>query len=100
MPPYTSNIQVLNGTNDITSIVEFDNTFNIQACLTKEKGTFTFNIKIPKAPTLPANMPVIGDEIYVKYTINSNTVLIFGGTLVTSEPIVSGGVLLLYQMTA
>ena len=45
-------------------------------------------------------MPAIGDTIYVNYTINGNTELIFGGTLVTSEPIVTGGVLLLYQMTA
>jgi hypothetical protein len=97
---YTSSIQVLDGTNDITSIIEFDNTFNIQSVLTKEKGQFTFNVKAPKAPTLPTNMPQIGDEIYVNYTINANTQLIFGGTVVTVEPIVSGGVLLLYQITA
>jgi hypothetical protein len=97
---YTSSIQVLNGTNDITSIVEFDGTFNIQAVLTKEKGQFTFSVKAPQAPTLPANMPTIGDEIFVNYTINGNKQLIFGGTLVTMEPIVSGGVLLYYQFTA
>jgi hypothetical protein len=45
-------------------------------------------------------MPQIGDEISVYYTIGANTQLIFGGTLVTMEPIVSGGVVLLYQMTA
>jgi len=100
MPAYTSSIQVLNGTHDITSMCEFDSTFNVQAVLTKEKGQFCWNIKVPAAPTLPANFPVIGDTIYVNYTINENTVLIFGGTLVTSEPIVSGGVVLLYQMTA
>src|SRR3984957_21125283 len=100
MPAYTSSIQVLCGSEDITSIVEFDSTFNIQAVLTKEKGQFTFNIKAPQAPTLPANMPQIGDEIYVNYTINGNKVLLFGGTLVTSEPIVKGGVLLYYQFTA
>src|SRR5580704_4329251 len=100
MPPYTSAIQILDGTNDITSIIEFDSTFNIQAVLTKEKGQFQFNIKAPKAPTLPTHMPQIGDEIYVNYTINSLTNLIFGGTVVTIEPIVSGGVLLLYQITA
>jgi hypothetical protein len=97
---YTSSIQVLDGTNDITSMIEFDSTFNIQSVLTKQKGQFQFNIKAPKAPTLPTNMPVIGDTIYVNYTISGTKVLIFGGTLVTSEPIVSGGVLLLYQMTA
>ena len=100
MPAYSSSIQVLNGVEDITSIVEFDSTFNVQSVLTKEKGQFTFNIKAPQAPTLPANMPVVGDTIYINYTINETTVLIFGGTLVTSEPIVSGGVVLLYQMTA
>jgi hypothetical protein len=100
MPPYTSSIQVLNGSDDITSIVEFDSTFNIQAVLTKEKGQFQFNVKAPQAPTLPANMPVVGDTIYVNYTINGNKVLLFGGTLVTSEPIVSGGLVLIYQMTA
>ena len=100
MASYTSAIQVLCGTNDITDLVEFDSTFNIQSVLTKEKGQFSFNIKAPQAPTLPTNMPQIGDEIYVNYTINGVTELIFGGTLVTSEPIVSGGVLLLYQMTA
>lgn len=100
MPAYTSSIQVLDGVNDITSLVEFDSTFNVQSCLTKEKGSFVFNIRAPKAPILPTHMPAIGDTIYVKYTINSNTQLLFGGTLVTSEPIVSGGVLLLYQMTA
>src|SRR5271170_2043467 len=100
MPAYTSNIQVLDGTNDITSMIEFDSTWNVQSVLTKEKGQFSFNIKAPQAPTLPANFPVIGDTIYVNYTINGNKVLIFGGTLVTSEPIVKGGVLLLYQMTA
>jgi hypothetical protein len=100
MPPYNSSIQVLNGTQDITGIVEFDNNFNIQSVLTKEKGQFTFSVKAPQAPTLPAHMPQIGDEIYVNYTINGSTQLIFGGTLVTIEPIVSGGVLLFYQMTA
>lgn len=100
MPTYTSSIQILDGTDDITSIVEFDSTFNVQSVLTKEKGQFTFNVTAPKAPSLPANMPQIGDEIYVNYTINGNTQLIFGGTLVTSEPIVKGGVLLMYQMTA
>jgi hypothetical protein len=97
---YVSSIQVLCGTEDITDIIEFDSTFNIQAVLTKEKGQFTFNIKAPQAPTLPANMPQIGDEIYVNYTIGADTELIFGGTLVTIEPVVSGGKLLLYQMTA
>jgi hypothetical protein len=100
MPSYTSSIQVLDGLNDITSIIEFDSTFNIQSVLTKEKGQATFNIKAPKAPTLPANMPQIGDEIYINYTINGNKQLIFGGTVVTIEPIVQGGVLLLYQITA
>src|SRR5579862_3033256 len=100
MPPYTSSIQVLNGVHDITSIIEFDSTWNIQAVLTKEKGQFVFNVKAPQAPTLPPNMPQIADEIYVNYTINGNTQLIFGGTVVTVEPIVSGGVLLLYQITA
>ena len=98
--PYTSSIQVLCGTNDITSIVEFDSTFNVQSVLTKQKGQFTFNVKAPQAPTLPTHMPQIGNEIYVNYTIAGNTQLIFGGTLVTSEPIVKGGVLLLYQLTA
>ena len=67
--------------------------------LTKSKGSFTFSIKVPNAPTLPANMPSYGDEIYVNYTINGNKQLIFGGTLVTIEPIVAGGVLLYYQCT-
>lgn len=103
MPPYTSSIEVLNGTHDITSMVQFDSTFNIQSVLTKQKGQFTFNIKAPQAPTLPANFPVVGDDIFVNYTIGSNTQRIFGGTVVTSEPIVdgqTGGVVLLYQMTA
>jgi hypothetical protein len=100
MPPYSSSIQVLNGTEDITSLIEFDASFNIQSVLTKQKGQFTFSIKAPAAPTLPANMPVIGDDIYVKYTINSTTNLIFGGTLVTVEPIVASGVVLYYQCTA
>lgn len=100
MAGYTSSIQVLDGVTDITSIIEFDSSFNISSMLTKEKGQFTFSVKAPKAPTLPANMPVIGDEIYVYYTINGVQRIIFGGTLVTSEPIVSGGVLLYYQFTA
>jgi hypothetical protein len=94
-----SSITVLDGENDITSLIEFDSTFNIQSVLTKEKGQFTFNIKAPQAPTLPAHMPQITDTISVYYTINDNTQLIFGGTVVTIEPIVSGGVLLLYQIT-
>jgi hypothetical protein len=100
MPPYASSIQVMNGADDITSIVQFDSTFNVQSVLTKEKGQFTFNIKAPQAPTLPVNIPQINDEIFVYYTIDGNKQLLFGGTLVISEPIVSGGVLLLYQMTA
>jgi hypothetical protein len=96
----TSAIQVLDGTNDITSLVAFDGSFNIQSMLTKEKGQFTFSIYAPQAPTLPANMPAIGDEIFVNYTINGNKQLIFGGTLVTVEPVVKGGVLLFYQFTA
>src|ERR1700761_8850626 len=97
---YISSIQVICNSDDITDIIEFDSTFNIQSVLTKEKGQFTFDIKAPQAPTLPANMPQIGDEIYVNYTIGADTELIFGGTLVTIEPVVSGGKLLLYQMTA
>ena len=100
MPPYTSSIQVLNGTEDISSIIEFDSSFNVQAVLTKQRGQFSFSIKAPKAPALPANMPSYGDEIYVNYTISGDTQLIFGGTVVTVEPIVSGGVLLYYQFTA
>jgi hypothetical protein len=100
MPSYTSSIQVLNGTHDITSMVEFDSNFSINSVLTKEKGQFRFTIKTPQAPTLPTNMPTIGDEIYVNYTIGTNTQLIFGGTLVTMRPVVSGGVLLAYKMTA
>ena len=68
MPAYTSSIQVLDGVNDITSMVEFDSSFNIQSCLTKSKGSFTFSIKAPKAPTLPAHFPAIGDTIYEKLT--------------------------------
>jgi hypothetical protein len=97
---YISSIQVLVGTNDITDIIEFDGNFNIQAVLTKEKGQFVFSIKAPLAPILPTNMPQIGDEIFVNYTIGADTELIFGGTIVTIEPIVQGGVLLVYQMTA
>lgn len=100
MPPYTSSIQILNGANDITNIVEFDSSFNIQSVLTKEKGQFTFNVKAPQAPTLPTHTPQIDDTIYVNYTIGVDTKLIFGGTVVTVEPVVSGGVLLLYQITA
>ena len=103
MPQYTSAIQVLNGTHDITSFVQFDSTFNVQSVLTKQKGQFTFSVKAPQAPTLPSNFPQIGDTIYVNYTINGNKQLIFGGTLVTSEPVIdgqSGGVVLLYQLTA
>jgi len=100
MPAYNSSIQVLNGVSDITSIIEFDSSFNVTAVLTKSKGSFTFSIKVPKAPTLPAHMPSYGDEIFVNYTIAGNTQLIFGGTVVTVEPIVSGGVLLYYQFTA
>jgi hypothetical protein len=93
----------LNNDHDITSTVQFDSTFNVQSVLTKQRGQFQFNVKAPQAPTLPANLPQVGDDIYVKYTINGINKLIFGGTLVTSEPIVdgqSGGVVLLYQMTA
>ena len=100
MPQYTSSISVLNGTEDITSIIEFDSSFNVQSVLTKQKGQFTFSIKVPDAPTLPANMPSYGDDIFVNYTINGNKQLIFGGTLVTIEPVVSGGLVLYYQCTA
>lgn len=95
---YTSAVQVLDGTNDITSLIDWTS-FSIQMTLTKEKGQCLFDILTPKAPTQPTHMPTVGDVIYVNYTINGNTQLIFGGTLVTMEAVIDGGVLVRQKIT-
>lgn len=67
--------------------------------LTKEKGTLAFDVLAPQAPTLPANIPALGDTIYLNYTYGATTNKLFGGTVVTVETINDGGKLIRYKIT-
>ena len=96
--PYVSSIQVLDGTNDISSLIDWT-TLDLVIVLTKEKGTLSFDIVCPKAPTFPTNMPVLGDTIYLNYTISGVTVKLFGGTVTGTEIVNDGGKLLRNTIT-
>ena len=102
MPPYLAAVQILDGTNDITSLIDWS-TLDLSIVLTKEKGTLKFDILTPKAPTLPTNMPALGDAIYLNYTIVSNigttTKKLFGGTVTVLETKNEGGMLLRASIT-
>jgi|GEM_PF-1371865 len=93
----SSQIIVLNGSNDITSLIDWT-TFNLTMVLTKEKGGLTFDVVTPKAPTLPTHMPALGDTLFVYYIIydaagNPTNRLVFGGSVITLEQVIDGGVL-------
>ena len=99
----SSEVQVLNGSNDISSLIDWT-TFDLVMVLTKEKGTLKFDIVVPAAPTLPAYFPNLSDTINCYYTIyddagNPTTRLIFGGTVITLEQVVDGGVVTRYHVT-
>ena len=98
MDPYTSALQILDGTNDITSLVDWTSV-DLVMVLTKEKGTLSFDIVVPKSPTLPANTPALGDIIYLKYTIAGNQTTLFGGTVTVRDITNDGGKLLRISFT-
>ena len=101
-PITSSAVQILDGTNDISSLVDWT-TLDLVSVLTKEKGTLQFDILIPQAPTLPTNTPILGDTIYLNYTINGVTYKIFGGTVTVAEitnESSDGGKLLRLSITA
>lgn len=89
----TSSIQVLDGATDITSGIEWKS-FNMTLVLTKEKGGFQFDILAANNPTIPA----LGDTIYVNYTIDGVTEKIFGGTVISRQQIIDGGILQRYKI--
>jgi hypothetical protein len=99
----SSQIIVLDGSNDITSLIDWT-TFDLTMVLTKEKGGLKFDIVAPQAPTLPTHMPALSDTIQVFYTIydaqgNPTTRLIFGGTVITLEQVIDAGTLQRFHVT-
>jgi hypothetical protein len=99
----SSQITVLDGANDITSLIDWT-TFDLTMVLTKEKGGLLFDVMVPQAPTLPTHMPSLSDTISVYYTIfdsagNPTVRQIFGGTVITLEQVIDGGVLQRYHVT-
>jgi len=90
----SSAIQVLDGETDITAGIDWKS-FDLVMVLTKEKGSLTFDIIAENSPIIPA----LSDTIWVNYTINGTTRLIFGGTVITREQVIDGGVVQRYTIT-
>ncbi len=86
----SSPIQILNGSTDISSGVDWKSV-DCVSVVTKEKGQLRFDILNANSPQVPA----LGDTIYLKY----NDTLLFGGTCTEKETIVDGGILQRYKIT-
>ena len=71
-----SAIQILNGTTDVTSSIDW-RSLDCIAVVTKEKGSLKFDILNANSPQIPN----VGDTIYLKY----NGTLLFGGTCIETE---------------
>ena len=98
MDGHTSSVQILNGAVDITSLIKWD-TLALTMVLTKEKGTLSFDIYIPQSGLPPTNAPILSDTVYMNYTIDGNTVEVFGGTVTAINKTVIGGILVVYSYT-
>ncbi len=88
-------VKILDNGTDISKSVDWKS-IDAVSVLTKETGTFKFNIRQGVGQTYPAKtIPVIGDTI----ELYDSTGIIWGGTCTEVEPIISG-LLITWQVTA
>jgi hypothetical protein len=88
-------VKILDNGTDISLSVDWKSIDAISV-LTKETGTFKFNIRQGVGQTYPAKtIPVIGDTI----ELYDSTGIIWGGTVTEVEPIISG-LRIMWQVTA
>jgi hypothetical protein len=85
-------VKILDNGTDISNLVDWKS-IDAVSVLTKETGTFQFNILCNAANT--PSLPQIGDTI----ELYDSTGLVWGGTLTEQEPIISG-LMVTYQYTA
>lgn len=86
----SSAIHVLNGFTDISSGIDW-RSVDMTAVVTKEKGSFKFDMINANSPSVPS----LGDTIYLKY----NGTLLFGGTCTEKQTVMEGGKLQRYKIT-
>jgi hypothetical protein len=87
-------VYILDNGTDISSSVDWKS-LDAVAVLTKESGTFTFNIRQGVGQTYPAKtIPAIGDTI----ELFDSSGIIWGGTCTEREPIISG-LMITWQIT-
>jgi hypothetical protein len=88
-------VKILDNSTDISKSVDWKS-IDAVSVLTKETGTFTFNVRQGVGQTYPAKtIPAIGDTI----ELYDSTGLIWGGTCTEVEPIISG-LMITWQITA
>lgn len=88
-------VKILDNSTDISKSVDWKS-IDAVSVLTKETGTFKFNIRQGVGQTYPAKtIPTIGDAI----ELYDSTGLIWGGTCTEVEPIISG-LMMTWQVTA
>jgi hypothetical protein len=91
----TNPVRILDNGTDISSSVDWKS-IDAVSVLTKETGTFKFNIRQGSGQTYPAKtIPIIGDTI----ELYDSTGIIWGGTVTEVEPIISG-LRIMWQVTA
>jgi hypothetical protein len=87
-------VKILDNGTDISKSVDWKS-IDAVSVLTKETGTFKFNIRQGVGQTYPAKtIPVIGDTI----ELYDSTGIIWGGTCTEVEPIISG-LMITWQVT-
>ena len=95
----SASIRITKGATDISSLIDWKSV-DLVSVLSKEKGTLTFDVLAPKAPTLPTNIPNIADTIYLYNTTNvGSEQKLFGGTVTGREIVNDGGILLRYKIS-
>jgi hypothetical protein len=89
-----SSVRIYDNSTDITKSVDWKSVDMISV-LTKETGSFKFNVRHGYGQTYPAKtIPQIGDTI----ELFDSTGIIFGGTVTELEPVISG-LMLTWQVT-
>jgi hypothetical protein len=87
-------VKILDNGTDISKSVDWKS-IDAVSVLTKETGTFKFNVRQGVGQTYPAKtIPVIGDTI----ELYDSTGIIWGGTCTEVEPIISG-LMITWQVT-
>ena len=87
-------VTVKNGSTDITSSIE-PSSVDIVIVLTKEVGTFSFDVIATPGKYVPA----LNDAITITETVNGTPSIIFGGTVTEIETTVKQGLIACYSVT-